>query len=205
MDDISFDAFLRDLETVVDATGLERFALLGISQGCALSIAYTVRHPEHVSHLVLYGGYARGRRKRGSVQESEQEDALVTLMRQGWGRENPAFRHIFTSLFIPSGTAEQMKWFDDLQRVTTSPENATRIRQVNSNIDVDDLLPRLKVPTLVLHCRDDAVVPFEEGRRLAARIPGARFVALEGQNHLVLEGEPSWDRLLDEVNTFLQS
>ena len=205
VDDISFEAFVRDLETVIEAAGLQRFSLLGISQGCAVSIAYAIRHPERVSHLVLYGGYARGRRKRGLAQEMEQEDALITLMRQGWGRENPAFRHIFTSLFIPSGTSEQMKWFDDLQRVTTSPENAIRIRQANTDIDVDDLLPRLNVPTLVLHCRDDAVVPFEEGRRLAARIPGARFVALEGQNHLVLEGEPSWSRLLDEIGEFLKS
>ena len=205
VDDISFEAFVRDLETVIEAAGLQRFSLLGISQGCAVSIAYAIRHPERVSHLVLYGGYARGRRKRGLAQEMEQEDALITLMRQGWGRENPAFRHIFTSLFIPSGTSEQMKWFDDLQRVTTSPENAVRIRQANTDIDVDDLLPRLNVPTLVLHCRDDAVVPFEEGRRLAARIPGARFVALEGQNHLVLEGEPSWSRLLDEIGEFLKT
>jgi pimeloyl-ACP methyl ester carboxylesterase len=205
VDDISFEAFLRDLETVVEATGLQRFPLLGISQGCAVSIAYALRHPERVSHLVLYGGYARGRRKRGSAREIEQEDALITLMRQEWGRENPAFRHIFTSLFMPSGTAEQMKWFDDLQRVTTSPENAARIRGTNVNIDVDDLLPRLRVPTLVLHCKDDAMVPFEEGRRLATRIPGARFVALEGQNHLVLEGEPSWRRLLIEIKTFLRS
>ena len=205
VDDISFEAFLRDLETVVEATGLQRFPLLGISQGCAVSIAYALRHPERVSHLILYGGYARGRRKRGSAREIEQEDALITLMRQEWGRENPAFRHIFTSLFMPSGTAEQMKWFDDLQRVTTSPENAARIRGTNVNIDVDDLLPQLRVPTLVLHCKDDAMVPFEEGRRLATRIPGARFVALEGQNHLVLEGEPSWRRLLIEIKTFLRS
>ena len=203
VDDISFEAFVRDLETVVEATGLQRFPLLGISQGCAVSIAYAVRHPERVSHLVLYGGYARGRRKRGSAQDNEQEDALITLMRQGWGRENPAFRHIFTSLFIPSGTTEQTKWFDDLQRVTTSPENAARIRETNVSIDVDALLPQVRVPTLVLHCRNDAMVPFEEGRRLAAGIAGARFVALEGQNHLVLESEPAWDRLLHEIKTFL--
>ena len=113
---------------VVEASGIERFPLLGISQGCAVSIAYAVRHPERVSHLVLFGGYARGRRKRGSTQEIEQADAMNTLMRQGWGKANPAFRHIFTSLFIPDGTPEQMKWFDDLQRVTVSPDNAVRIQ-----------------------------------------------------------------------------
>ena len=205
VDDISFEAFVRDLESVVEATGLKRFALLGISQGCAVSINYAVRHPERVSHLVLYGGYARGRRKRGSPQENEQEDALITLMRQGWGRENPAFRHIFTSLFIPGGTSEQTKWFDDLQRVTTSPENAVRIRDTNVHIDVSDLLPQVKVPTMVVHCTGDAMVPFDEGRRIAAGIPGARFVALEGDNHLVLEGDPGWSRLLEEIKGFLKS
>ena len=205
VDDISFEAFVRDLESVIEATGLKRFALLGISQGCAISINYAVRHPERVSHLVLYGGYARGRRKRGSPQENEQEDALITLMRQGWGRENPAFRHIFTSLFIPGGTSEQTKWFDDLQRVTTSPENAVRIRDTNVHIDVSDLLPQVKVPTMVVHCTGDAMVPFDEGRRIAAGIPGARFVALEGDNHLVLEGDPGWSRLLEEIKGFLKS
>jgi pimeloyl-ACP methyl ester carboxylesterase len=204
VDDISLDAFVRDLESVVEATGIERFALLGISQGCAVSITYAVRHPERVSHLVLYGSFARGRRKRGSLQAIEQSEAVVTLMRQGWGQENPAFRQLFTSLFIPGGTAEQMQWFNDLQRMTTSPENAVRLRQFVDEIDIVDLLPRVNVPTLVLHCRNDAVHPFEEGRRIAAGIPGARFVALEGQNHLILKGDPSWERFLDEIRNFLR-
>jgi pimeloyl-ACP methyl ester carboxylesterase/DNA-binding winged helix-turn-helix (wHTH) protein len=204
VEDISFDAFVRDLESVVDATGLDRFALLGISQGCAVSIAYAVRHPERVSHLVLYGGYSRGRRMRGSTAEVETADATLTLMRLGWGQENPAFRHIFTSLFIPGGTVEQMKWFDDLQRVTTSPENAVRIRQTMNNIDVSDLLDRITVPTLVVHCHGDAVVPFEEGRLMAAGISGARFVALEGCNHLILPGEPAFGRFLDAIRSFLK-
>ncbi len=201
--DLSFEAFVRDLETVVDAVGLERFALLGISQGCAVSIAYTVRHPERVTHLVLYGGYARGRRKRGSPEEIEQTEAIATLMRQGWGQENPAFRQIFTSRFAPGATAEQAQWFNDLQRVTASPDNAVRIRQVIDEIDVDSFLSEITAPTLVLHCRDDAAVPFEEGRRMAAMIPGARFVALEGRNHLILEDEPAWPRFLQELKAFL--
>jgi len=204
VDDISFDAFARDLESVVEATGIDRFALLGISQGCAVSIAYAVQHPQRVSHLVLYGGFARGRRKRGSPEEVEQADALLTLMRQGWGQENPAFRQIFTSLFIPGATAEQWQWFNDLQQKTTSPANAVRIRRAVDDIDVIDLLPRVTVPTLVLHCRSDAVQPFEEGRTLAAGIRGARFVALEGHNHMILEGDPGWRRFLDEVKTFLR-
>ena len=201
--DISFEAFVRDLESVVDANGLKRFPLLGISQGCAVSIAYAVRHPERVSQLVLYGGYARGRCRRGQQGEVEQADALLTLMRQGWGQENPAFRQIFTSLFIPDATPEQAHWFNDLQRMTTSPENAVRIRRTLDEIDVVGLLPDVRVPTLVLHCRNDAVQPFEEGRRMAAGIPGSRFVALEGSNHLILEHEPAWPRLLDEVTRFL--
>jgi pimeloyl-ACP methyl ester carboxylesterase len=203
--DISFEAFVRDLESVVEASGLERFSLLGMSQGCAVSIAYAVRHPERVANLVLYGGYARGRRKRGSQPAIEQADALHTLMRLGWGQENPAFRQVFTSLFIPGGSAEQMQWLNDLQRNTASPENAVRIRKVLDDIDVDDLLPRVAVPTLVLHRRDDALAPFEEGRRMAAGIPGARFVVLEGRNHMILATDPDWDRLLDEVHAFLRA
>ena len=205
VDDISFEAFVRDLETVVDAAGIERFPLLGISQGCAVSIAYAVQHPERVTHLVLYGGFARGRRKRGSTNEIEQQQALLTLMRQGWGQDNPVFRQIFTSLFMPDATPEQMRWFNDLQRMTASPENAVRIRQAVDEIDVSRLLGRVTAPTLVLHCRDDAVQPFEEGRRMAAMIPGARFVALEGRNHLMLESEPAWSRFLEEVRIFLGS
>ena len=202
--DISFEAFVNDLETVVEAVGLKRFSLLGISQGCAISIAYAVRHPERVERLVLYGSFARGRKKRGA-QEAAGSDALVTLMRQGWGKENPAFRQLFTSLFIPGGTEEQMRWFTDLQRITTSPENAARLREAVDEIDVTDLLPLVKVPTLVLHCRNDAVQPFDEGRRVAAGIPGARFIALEGQNHVPLQGEPAWSRLVEEMRDFLQS
>ena len=203
VEDISFEAFVSDLETVVDAVGIERFPLLGISQGVAVSIAYAVRHPERVSRLILYGGYAKGRRKRGSQASSEEAAALETLMRQGWGQENPAFRQMFTSLFMPGATSEQAQSFNDLQRITTSPENAVRIRRTIDEIEVSDLLPQVAVPTLVLHCRDDAVSPFDLGRRMAATIPGARFVALEGRNHMMLEDEPAWPRFLNEVERFL--
>ncbi len=203
--DISFEAFVRDLESVVDAAGLDRFALFGASQGCAFSIAYAVKHPERVSKLVLYGGFARGRRVRGTPVDVEQADAMLTLMRTGWGQENPAFRQVFTSLFVPGGTREQMDWFNELQRKTTSPENAVRIRLVSDYLNVVDLLPRVSTPTLVLHCRDDAIQPFEEGRLIAANIPGARFVGLEGRNHLILETDPGWPVLQAEVGAFLAS
>jgi DNA-binding winged helix-turn-helix (wHTH) protein/pimeloyl-ACP methyl ester carboxylesterase len=205
VDEVSFDGFLRDLESVVEAVRVERFALLGMSQGCALSIAYAARYPERVSHLILYGGFARGRRKRGSQQEIDSSEAILTLMRQGWGQENPAFRQMFTSLFMPEGSAEQMQWFNDLQRITTSPENAVRLRRAVDEVDVTDLLQQIKVPTLVLHCRNDAMQPFEEGRQVAAGIPGARFVALEGRNHMILEGDTASDRFLDEVRSFLRT
>ena len=201
--DISLDAFVRDLETVVDANGLDRFPLLGMSQGAAVSIVYAVRHPERVRHLVILGGFARGPRMRGSPDEVATSDAVLTLIRQGWGQENPAFRQLFTSLFIPGGTPEQIRWYNDLQRKTTSPENAYRMRAVIDRIDVADLLNQVRAPTLVLHCRDDARVPFDEGRRLAAGIAGARFVALDGRNHILVEGEPAWDRFFKELHGFL--
>ena len=205
VNDISFEAFVRDLETVVDAARLDRFPLLGVSQGCPVSIAYAVRNPGRVSHLVLYGGYARGWRRRGNAAEIEKADAVQTLMRHGWGQENPEFRQIFTTRFMPSGTPEQMRWFNDLQRMTTSPDNAARIRRANENIDIADLLPQIRIPTLVLHCRNDAAQPYEEGRILAAGIPGACFVTLEGNNHLILESDPCWTHFLDEIRVFLKT
>jgi pimeloyl-ACP methyl ester carboxylesterase len=189
VEEISLEAFVRDLEAVVDGLGLERFPLLGISQGCAVSIAYAVRHPERVSHLVLFGGFARGW-ARSDPAEYEKHAAMQTLIRQGWGKQNPAFRQVFTSLFVPGATSEQMDWFNEMQSVSASPENAARIRDACRLMDVEALLPRVTTPTLVLHCRDDAVVLFEVGRSMAAGIPGARFVPLEGRNHLLLEEEP---------------
>lgn len=201
--DISFEAFVRDLETVVDAAGLDRFVLFGASQGCAFAIAYAVKYPHRVDKLVLYGGFARGRRLRGSEVDVEQAEAMLTLMRTGWGEDNPAFRQVFTSLFVPGGTPEQMAWFNELQRKTTSPDNAVRLRLVSDWMDVVALLPQVRTPTMVLHCRDDAIQPFDEGRFLAAGIPGARFVGLDGRNHLILEDDPGWPRFQEEVEGFL--
>lgn len=202
-EDISLDAFVRDLEAVVDANRLDRFVLFGASQGCAVSILYAARHPEKIEKLVLYGSFARGRRLRATTDEADQAEAMLTLMRTGWGQENPAFRQMFTSLFIPDGTVEQMGWFNDLQRKTTSPENAARIRRVSDTLDVRSALSQVSVPTLVLHCRDDAVQPIDEGRLLAAGMPNARFVGIEGRNHLVLEGDPGWPVFKHEVESFL--
>jgi class 3 adenylate cyclase/pimeloyl-ACP methyl ester carboxylesterase len=206
VEEVSYEAFVRDLETVVDAAGVERFALLGISQGCAVSIGYAVRHPGRVTHLVLYGGYAQGSNKRARTEaEREEAGAMLTLMRLGWGQENAAFRQLFTSQFIPGGTKEQADWFNELQRVSTSPADAVRNLKANGEIDVTALLSKVAVPTLVMHARDDARVPFDAGRRLAAGIPGARFVSLQSRNHLILENEPAFARLVQEIRAFLAS
>ncbi len=203
VEEISFDSSLRDLEAVVDTAGLDRFSLLGISQGCAISVAYAARHPERVEKLVLYGGYARGWKKRSTPEAMERNNALLALMKHGWGQENPAFRQLFTSLFMPDASHEQMAWFNDLQRLTTSPDNAVRIRSVRGDADITPLLPQIKMPTLVFHCLSDAMVPFAEGRYLAMKIPNSRFVPLDSRNHLILENEPAWPRFVYELRRFL--
>lgn len=201
--DTSLDAYVSDLEAVVAAAGLDRFPLLGISQGCAIAIAYASRHPEKVSHLILHGGYASGWRVRSTAEEIAARNATLTLVRIGWGRENDAFRQLFTSQFFPGATLEQMQAFNELQRRTTSPENAYRLLESFSTIDVRGLLPSLRVPTLVTHCRGDARVAFDQGLELAAEIPGAQFMPLESTNHLVLEHEPAWVKFTDAVTRFL--
>jgi class 3 adenylate cyclase/pimeloyl-ACP methyl ester carboxylesterase len=201
--EISLDAWVSDLETVVDAAGLERFPLLGISQGCAVSIAYAVRHPQRVSRLILYGGFALGGYKR-SAEEREQRKAMMTLIKLGWGTDDPAFRQLFTSRIMPDATKEQADAFNELQRMTASADCAVKYYETVNNIDVQYLLPQVSVPTLVLHVRGDLMQPFEEGRKLAATIPGARFVALQGHNHMLLPGEPAALRFFEELELFLQ-
>jgi len=201
--DFSLNAWVQDLEAVVDSVGLEKFVLLGISQGGAVAVEFAARHPERASHLILYGAYGRGWGRRGSPKQEQEYRALMTLIREGWGRDNPAYRQVFTSRFVPGATAEQMRWFNDLQRVSTSPENAVRFMEAFGEIDVQDRLTHLAIPTLVLHARGDAVVPFEEGRRLAAMIPGARLVPLDSANHLLLESEPAWESFLAATRRFL--
>jgi pimeloyl-ACP methyl ester carboxylesterase len=202
--DVTFEKFVDDLEAVVDAAGIDRFALLGISQGCAVSVAYAVRHPERVSHLVLLGGFAVGWKKRARTEaEKEAGEAMLSLVRLGWGQENPAFRQMFTSQFIPGANKEQADWFNEFQRISSSPADAARNLLANGEADVSSLLSQVKVPTLVMHARHDARVPFESGRRLAAGIPGARFLPLESRNHVMLEGEPALARFLEELQSFL--
>jgi class 3 adenylate cyclase/pimeloyl-ACP methyl ester carboxylesterase len=204
--DSSFENYVDDLETVIEAAGLDRFALFGMSQGCAVSIAYAVRHPERVSHLILLGGYAVGWKNRARTQEEKDAgDAMLTLMRHGWGQQNPAFRQMFTSQFIPGASKELADWFNEFQRLSASPADATRNLLANGSADVTALLSQVKAPTLVMHARADARVPFEAGRRMAAGIPGARFVPLESQNHIMLESEPALDQFFEEVRAFLKT
>jgi len=203
---LDIEAWVSDLEAVVDAAGLERFALVGLSQGPPIAIAYAVRHPERVSHLVFCGGYARGRNKRPvSEPQRREDDVLLSLMKVGWGRDDRTFRQVFTSMFIPGATSEQMDWFDELQRISTSPENAERLEHAWYQVDVTDLLAQVTTPTLVAHARADRVVPFAEGRLLAAGIAGARFLPLDSGNHILLPDEPAWPTFLSELHAFLGS
>ncbi len=201
--DFSFEAFVGDLETVVATLGLDRFALFGVSQGAPIAIAYAVRHPERVSRLVLCGGFAQGWRRRGNASEVARAEASITLIREGWGQDNPAARQMFTSLIIADATREEMRWLNELERQSASPETAIRLLQVIGDIDVTDLLPQISVPVLLLHSRGDARVPFEHGLKLAQTIPNARLVPLESKNHLILSHEPAFPRFVEEICGFL--
>lgn len=201
---ISFEGFVRDLEAVTNTLRLERFALFGISQGAAVSIAYAARNPDRVSHLVLSGGFALGWKRRGSDAEIATRAAL-TLMAHGWGQDNPAFRQVFTTRLWPDTTTEQLRSFDELQRLSATRENAVRIQSVVGGIDVTDLLTLVKAPTLVLHSRGDVTHPRELGLMLAQQIPGARFAEFDSRNHFPLPHEAAWQPYVDEIVSFVES
>ena len=205
VEDFSEEMMISDIATVAQAAGLERFALLGISQGCPFSIRYAVEHPERVTCLVLLGGYLRGRLKRSDPEQKKLYEALITIIRDGWGSPNPVFRHFFTSNFIPDAPPEIAASFDELQRIATSPENALRIWEMVSQFDAAEIATQVRVPTLVLHCKGDRVAPIEEGRLMAKLIPGASFIDLPGNNHalLALAGTPAFDLFLEEATNFV--
>ena len=200
--EISFATFERDLATVVDALHLRRYALLGVSQGAAIAIAHAARYPERISKMILHGGFALGRNKR-SAKEAELGKAWVAIMREAWEDDNSALLRIFSSVWLPGATAEQIKWYANLLRLSTSLENAVKNRTAAHDIDVVDLLPKVSASTLVLHCRHDNAAPFDEGRRIAASIPSAKFVSLDSENHVPLPGEPAWSRFLEAIESFL--
>jgi DNA-binding winged helix-turn-helix (wHTH) protein/esterase/lipase len=200
---ISKATFQADLEAVVDSLQLERFALLGTSQGAAIALTYAARHPQRVTKIIIHGAYALGRNKRGTPNDIEESRMMISMMRRGWGDEHSAFMRAFCTLFLPDGAPEQIKAYADLQRVATSPENAVKMRMVHDDTDIRDVLPKVKTPTLVFHSRYDNVVPFEQGRLVAASIPNATFVPLDTSNHVLSAEEPAFVKFVDGVKDFL--
>jgi pimeloyl-ACP methyl ester carboxylesterase/DNA-binding CsgD family transcriptional regulator len=198
----TLDMSVDDLASVVDAAGLERFALLGLSGGGPTVMAYAVRHPERVTRLVLYGTWARGRYLR-EAEEVERARLLSELIRVGWGGTVPAFRQVFSSLYIPSAGEDQRRWYDELQHASSSGATAARLWEARNRIDISETAREVKHRALVLHARDDRAVPYEEGRRLASLLPDARFVTIDSDNHILQEAEPAWETFLAEVRAFL--
>jgi pimeloyl-ACP methyl ester carboxylesterase/DNA-binding CsgD family transcriptional regulator len=206
VDDLTLPRRLEDFETVIDAAQpRDPVTLLGISQGGAVCLAYAAKHPERVARVILYGAYAQGWARRGDPEHAREFDSVTELMRVGWGRDNPAFRQVFTARFVPEATTEQLAWFNDLCRKTATPLNAAEIMRSRSIVEVVDLLPHVQAPTLVLHARGDEVCPLAQGRLLASRIPNAQFVELDSRNHILLEHEPAWKRFCEAVLEFTGS
>ncbi|MES2030584.1 MAG: alpha/beta fold hydrolase [Pseudomonadota bacterium] len=203
---LTFDDLVADLEAVVNAAGLKQFILLGCCQGGPVAMAYAARHPERVSHLVLYGAYARGKLSRSPSQaDIDEAETMLKVVELGWGRDNPAFRQVFTALLIPDSKPEQYRWFMDMQRMTISPQNVVRLMRALDRIDIGDTLSDIRSPTLVMHARNDARVPFAEGRLIAHSIPDAEFAPLESDNHLLLEHQPAWRQFFDETARFVRA
>jgi len=200
------EAWVRDVEAVTDSLGWRRFPVLGICQGAAIAVAYAVRHPERVSRLVLYNPYAQGAFSEGmSGYRVEEAEALAGMIEVGWARKAGAFREVFARLLSPADAADQISWWDDLQRLTTDPRTAARLWRGFHEIDIRDHLPRVRSPTLVAHVNADAMVPFEAGRDVAGRIPDSRFVPLDGRNHILQPADPGWRPFIEELRRFLSA
>ena len=200
--DLNVANWAPDLETVVNAARPEKpLVLLGISQGCGAAMQYAVNHPDDVSHLVIYGGYLRGWGRR-TAEERRRRQAVADLAELGWGKADPGFRRLYTSMFLPEGSEEQLAWFDELCGKSTSPAKAAELMREQGQADFSEVPARVRVPTLVMHCRDDKVVPFSEGMDIASGIEGAEFLQLDSKNHILLEGEPEWERFREAVLEF---
>ena len=203
--ELSLDRWIGDLECVINASGVSApFSLLGISQGAPICVGYAVKHPERVARLILYGGYARGIMRRGDAEATSEREAIMRLMQVSWRKDHPAFRQVFTSRFVPGASEQQMHWWDELCRRTTTGPTMASLLAARSAIDIQSLLPQVRVPTLVIHARGDVAVPASEGRLLAAGIPGAQYVELDSINHILLEDEPAWPRFRDAVLDFAE-
>lgn len=203
VEDYSLDALVSDLEAVIEAEGLDRFALMGMSGYSPVAIAYALRYPERVTRLVLYGGWA-GIPPIETPEERDEEAAWEAMLRAGWARQDPTFRRVFTQAFIPGATEEQMRWFDELQRMSTSAHNILTARAARRSINLSEQLGELRVPTLVLHAVGDAMTEFELAHDLASRVPDARLVPLDSRNHILLADEPAWPVFLDELRAFME-
>jgi pimeloyl-ACP methyl ester carboxylesterase len=191
------------MEAVVNETKIDKFPILGVSQGCAVSIAYAIRNPNKVSHLILIGGFARGKGQRGDPSYEEKSKMEQTMILSGWEDENPAFRQFFTTSMIPEGSKEQMDSFNNIMKIATSAKNAAKISRVNDQINISDILSKLDIPTIIFHCTDDARVPISEGKFMAANIKNSKFIPIKSKNHVLLETEDGWALFKEEVTKFL--
>ena len=203
--DISFDKMVDDLEVVIDFYQFEKVAIFGASQAAAVSIAYSLKYPERVSKLILFGGYPRGRCQREDPESAAESKALVTLIRQSWGRDNPLIRQTMTSLFMPDATQEEAAWFNEFQKTCGPGENIAKFREIFDDINIVHLLKDVSVPTLVAHCVGDSVAPLSEGKLLASRIPGAKFVTFNSRSHMLFENAPEFPRLIHSIIDFLKA
>lgn len=197
------DQWVDDLRRVIDAVGQERVSLLGISQGGPVAIGFAVRYPERVSHLILYGTYARGMTRRDDPVQIEEAALQVGIARVGWGTRTETFRETFARQFVPDAQSDEIAWFNDQLQLTTDSTNAPLLEAAFHGLDVSELARQVSVPTLILHAVGDRGVPFEEGRHLAGLIPGARFVALNSRNHILLQRDAAFAQFINEIEHFI--
>lgn len=202
--ELSLNAWVEDLKTVVDDLGLDRFPIFGFCQGGAVAVAFAIRYPERVSKLILYDCYDRGAFVEGTATGvRRQARVLAEMIEIGWGQNASAFREVFSNLLLPTAPKSLQRWLAELQRRTVDPDTAARLWRVFNELDIRDRATQVSVPALQFHVRNDAMVPFETGRRLSSLIPNTRFVPLDGQNHILLEDDPAWPRFVNEVRKFL--
>lgn len=201
--DLSFEGWIRDLEAVADTLTLQRFPILGFCQGAAVAVAYAARHPERVSRLILYGSYPQGVYATGDSDAIKLAKGMEEMIRQGWGVDVPAYQELFARLLMPEGGPPMLRWLCEQQRRSTSAQTAARLFEVFQSLDVRDLAKTIEQPALVVHLRSDCMIPFVQGQHMAALLPNAQFVPLEGRNHMMLPDESAWGEFLSAVHGFM--